>query len=411
MQQEVLENADHQMLMNQQALQAMHLSSMGSMGSHQSLEEEVSPHQQAQMMQQLAMQQQQQLALQQLAMQQQMSSQGLMMQGDPRMMLVDSSSNVSPQGSDMNISANSYGQRMDRGLSTKQLQMNHQTEMTGRPRYLNNQPQRFPMRRNNNGMNQNQNRFPMSRRFNRSPTGNSQQRYQQNGRYPPNQQQRRYNSSDNYNNAYREDYTQNGGYRRRDNRHTEVSDTNVYIANFPVTWGLYELEKNFSQIGEIFRTSIAALSNNTRIAFVNFNEPECATKAIETFNGMSFKKRVLTVKHAFVKHDDRPSNRREEGDERTRNYGNRFPRNNFTSRNRSSNSGSPKNVKRTKTRSNDAKSPSSRASRNSDSPDEVKNLETPGKMVLPGKTVSLVDDKSVSPKTPVNTEPVQIAVN
>ena len=49
------------------------------------------------------------------------------------------------------------------------------------------------------------------------------------------------------------------------------------------------------------KITIVLLSNQARIAFVNYEKKEDARAAIKKFNQMSVNKRVLTVKRAYMK--------------------------------------------------------------------------------------------------------------
>merc|ERR1719228_3134862 len=99
----------------------------------------------------------------------------------------------------------------------------------------------------------------------------------------------------------------------RDNRRNPdfepgYSDTNLYVANLPEEWDDKKLASVFVEFGEIESAAImhANRDDRQRIAFVNFNEAECAKTTIQglhqkKFGGHPDPDRGLIVKKAYLK--------------------------------------------------------------------------------------------------------------
>lgn len=97
----------------------------------------------------------------------------------------------------------------------------------------------------------------------------------------------------------------------------EYSDTNVYVANLPEDWDDKKLASIFVEFGEIESAAIMHTNreDRQRIAFVNFNEPECAAKTISELHGKPFEglpdpERGLIVKKAYLKRNGNNQNSR-----------------------------------------------------------------------------------------------------
>ncbi len=82
--------------------------------------------------------------------------------------------------------------------------------------------------------------------------------------------------------------------------------TNIYVGNLDFNVGGEELEKMFSEFGEVVSTNVISDRDTGRsrgFGFVEMADSDAATKAIEALNGKDVDGRAMTVNEARPRED------------------------------------------------------------------------------------------------------------